>query len=62
MAKLTEEELEEIKKMVEDELPHDPALREVHIARKIISREAEKDGLSFFEYVKVLARQARDAA
>lgn len=58
MAKLTEEELEGIKKVVEAEFPHDPALREVHIARKIISREAEKEGLSFVEYVKLIAKEA----
>ena len=58
MAKLTEKELEEIKKMVEEEFPYDPALQQVHIARKIISREAEKKGMSFVEYVKLIAKEA----
>ena len=33
------------------DFPNDPALQQVHIARKILSREAEKEGLSFGEYI-----------
>jgi len=44
-------ELEEIRKEVESEFPDDPALQEIHIARKIIAREAEKEGLSYLEYI-----------
>ena len=50
--KITEEELEEIKKMVKEEFPDDPALQQVHIARKIIAKEAEHDRLSYLEYIK----------
>ena len=50
--KITEEELEEIKKMVEEEFPDDPALQHVHIARKIIAKEAEYEELSYLEYIK----------
>ncbi len=33
----------EIKKMVEEEFPEDSALQQVHIARKIIAKEAEHE-------------------
>ncbi|OGW16136.1 MAG: hypothetical protein A3G93_06955 [Nitrospinae bacterium RIFCSPLOWO2_12_FULL_45_22] len=52
MSKVTEEEMEEIKKIVEEAFPDDPALQQVHIARKIIAREAKLHGLSYLEYIK----------
>jgi len=45
-----------IKKVVEEEFPDDPALQQVHIARKIIAKEAELKGLSFLEYIKSLEK------
>jgi hypothetical protein len=36
---LSESEIEEIKRAVEKDFPHDPALQQVHIARKIIARQ-----------------------
>jgi hypothetical protein len=48
--------------MVEEEFPNDPALQQVHIARKIIAREAELKGLSFLEYIKSLRKQVQDAS
>jgi hypothetical protein len=62
MTTLPESEIEEIRRAVEKDFPHDPALREVHIARKIIAREAEREGLSYLQYVKIIARQARQTA
>ncbi len=50
--KITEEELEEIKKMVEEEFPDDPALQQIHIARKIIAKKAEHAGLNYLEYIR----------
>lgn len=50
--KITREELEEIMKMVEEEFPDDFALQQVHMARKIIAKEAEHEGLSYLEYIK----------
>jgi hypothetical protein len=47
MSKIAEKEIEGIRKTVEAEFPDDPALQQVHIARKIIAREAELEGLSF---------------
>jgi len=61
MGKIEEKDIEEIKKMVEKEFPNDPALQQVHIARKIIVREAKQAGLSYLEYIKLLAKQARNA-
>ena len=52
MGKITEKEMEKVRKMIEAEFPDDPALQQVHIARKIIAREAELEGLSFLEYIK----------
>lgn len=57
MSKITEKEAEEIKRMIEKEFPNDPALQQVHIARKIIAREAEPEGLSYIEYIKLLRKQ-----
>ena len=50
--KILEKEMEEIRKKVEKEFPDDPALQQIHIARKIIAREAENSGMSYFEYIK----------
>jgi cobalamin biosynthesis Co2+ chelatase CbiK len=60
MEKIKKKEIEKIEKMMEKEFPQDPALQQVHIARKIISKEAESAGLSFSEYIKLLARQGKD--
>ena len=60
MKKIPEQEMEAIRKRIEAEFPEDPALQQVHIARKIIAREAELEGLSFLEYVKSLGKQAND--
>jgi len=61
MSKIKEKDIEEIKKAVEEEFPDDPALQQVHIARKIIAREAESEGLSFLQYIKLLRRQVKNA-
>ena len=59
MSKIKEEDVKEIRRVVEEEFPHDPALQQVHIARKIIAREAEHEGLSFLEYIKLLGKQVK---
>ena len=61
MAKIAEKEMEMIRKRVEVEFPNDPALQQVHIARKIIAREAELEGFSFLEYVKSLGKRVGNA-
>jgi hypothetical protein len=60
MSKITEKEMEGIRKIVEEEFPDDPALQQVHIARKIIAKEAEHKGLSFLEYIRSLRKQVKD--
>ena len=59
MSKIKEEDIEEIRRAVEEEFPVDPALQQVHIARKIIAKEAQLEGLSFFEYIKLLVKQVK---
>lgn len=59
MSKIKEEDVREIRRVVEEEFPDDPALQQVHIARKIIAREAEHEGLSFLEYIKLLGKQVK---
>lgn len=58
MRKITEKEIARIRKMVEKEFPEDPALQQVHIARKIVAKEAELAGLGYFEYIKSWRKQA----
>ena len=60
MSKITEKEIERIRKMVAEEFPVDPALQQVHIARKIIAREAELEGLSFLKYTKLLGKRVKN--
>lgn len=57
MSKIKEKDIEEIRRAVQKEFPVDPALQQVHIARKIIAKEAEYEGLSFLEYVKLLGKR-----
>jgi hypothetical protein len=60
MGKISGKEIVGIIKKVEEEFPDDPALQQVHIARKIIAREAELEGLSFLEYIKLLGKRVKD--
>jgi len=56
MSKIKEKDIEEIRRALEKEFPDDPALQQVHIARKILAKEAEFEGLSFFEYIRSLGK------
>ena len=56
---LNEDEIEEIIKKVKKEFPEDDALQQVHIARKIISKEAHKLGISYSDYIKQLVREIK---
>ncbi len=60
MVKISKEELEKIEIVVKEEFPEDPALQQVHIARKILAREAENAGLSYLDYVKKVASQVKE--
>ena len=37
---------------MEKEFPHDMALQEVHIARKIIAKEVKDSGGSYYKYIQ----------
>ena len=56
---LNEEEIEKIKKESELEFPNDKALQDVHIARKIIAKEAEKKGLKYLDYIKLVTKDMK---
>ena len=60
MSTIKGKDIEEIKKGVKEEFPDDPALQQVHIARKIIAKEAEYKGPSFLEYIKSLGKQVKN--
>ena len=60
MSKIKEKDIEEIRRAVENEFPDDPALQQVHISRKIIAKEAQLEGLSFFEYIKLLGKRVKN--
>lgn len=49
---LNEKELDKIKREVEREFPNDPAMQQVHIARKIIAKKAKEKSLTYLEYIK----------
>jgi len=57
--KVSIEEIKRIRKEIEKEFPGDPALQEAHIARKIISKEAEIVGMSFGRYIRSLGSKRR---
>ena len=60
MSKVKEKDIQKIKRVVGKEFPNDPALQQIHIARKIIAKEAQLEGLSFLEYVKLLGKQIKN--
>ena len=55
MERLSKEEIEEIRREVMEEFPDDPALQQVHIARRILSLEAQKQGKSVAELARTAA-------
>jgi len=59
MSGINQKHIKEIAKAVQKEFPNDPALQQVHIARKIIAKEAEIKGLSFIEYIRSLGKEAK---
>ena len=52
---VNDKEIEKIKREVELEFPNDPAMQQVHIARKIIAKKAKKKGLTYLEYIKQIS-------
>jgi len=58
MDTLRPEEIEEIRAAVAREFPNDSALQSVHVARKLLARGAELQGVSYLEHVRSIARAA----
>ena len=54
-------DLEEIQRLAAAEFPNDPAMRQVHVARKLIAQEAKRKGMTLLEYVASLRRHPRHA-
>jgi hypothetical protein len=53
-------DLEEIQRLAAAEFPNDPAMQQVHVARKLIAQEAKRRGMTLLEYVASL-RHTRHA-
>ena len=53
--------VDSFKGIVEEEFPEDPALQQIHVARKIIAKEAELKRLTFFEYIKTIKKQVKES-
>jgi hypothetical protein len=56
MKKITKHELSKLARSAKAEFPSDPALQQVHIARKVLAREAELNGMTYLEYVGALTQ------
>lgn len=57
--------LVKIKAAIQKEFPEDEALQQVHLARKILAREARHQGLSFIDYIRLQGKgrkRLRDTA
>lgn len=52
MARISKAEMKKIEAAVRREFPDDTALQQVHIARRVLSREAELEGMTFLDYVR----------
>ncbi len=59
MVNMQKKEMEEITQAIEREFPEDPALQQIHIARKMIACEAEFEGLGYFEYLQLYLQKSR---
>jgi hypothetical protein len=53
---LDKNEIKKIKKEMEKEFPHDKALQQIHMARKILAKEAELKGISYLDYIKSIIK------
>jgi hypothetical protein len=53
---LDKNDMDEIKKEIEREFPNDLALQQVHVARKILAREAELKGMKYLDYIKSITK------
>ena len=56
MNKPSPKELREITKAVATEFPNDPALQRVHVAQRLIARQAALKGMTIPQYIRSLRR------
>jgi hypothetical protein len=56
MTKSSMTELRKIRKTVASEFPNDPALQQVHIAQRLIARQAASRGMTIPEYIRSLRK------
>ncbi|MCX6841358.1 MAG: hypothetical protein NTX53_03610 [candidate division WOR-3 bacterium] len=59
MSGTAEKDVREIQRLAAAEFPNDPAMQQVHVARKLIAQEARSRGMTLLEYVASLRRHAR---
>ena len=50
---------EKIREEIEREFPNDFALQQIHIARRIIAKEAELKNLKYIDYIKLLVKDIK---
>lgn len=50
--------LNKIEREMAKEFAGDPALRQIHLARKILSQEAREKNLSFVDYINSFAKNS----
>ena len=56
MTKSSMTELRKIRKTVASEFPNDPALQQVHIAQRLIARQAALEGMTIPQYIRSLRK------
>ena len=56
MTKSSMTELRRIRKTVASEFPGDPALQQVHIAQRLIARQAASKGMTIPDYIRSLRK------
>ena len=53
---MDKKEVEKIQKEIEKEFPHDHALQQIHMARKILAKEEESKGMTYLEHIKSVSK------
>jgi hypothetical protein len=56
MNKPSQKELREIANTVATEFPNDPALQRVHVAQRLIARQAVLSGMTIPQYIRSLRK------
>jgi len=56
MTKPSKMELRKIRKTVASEFPNDPALQQVHVAQRLIARQAALEGMTIPQYIRSLRK------